>query len=264
MRSGRAWGGARWCASPPTTPPRSPGSPTSRSSWSWRPGPTARPSCPRSPGVEQVFCFENRGEEIGITLSHPHGQIYAYPYVTPRTKLHAGRRPATPSATGGNLFADVLAAERKRARGWWPPTSCGRRSCPPPPAGRSRCTSTRTARCPTWPRCRRRSGPRSRRSTPRCCGASTGCSTSPMPYISAWHQAPVRQERDLAYLHLELFSIRRAPGKLKYPGRVGVGHGRLRQRRAPRGGRADASITGRSLIDFRLESRYSGSTTNIP
>ena len=28
-------------------------------------------------GVEQVFCFENRGEEIGVTLSHPHGQIYA-------------------------------------------------------------------------------------------------------------------------------------------------------------------------------------------
>src|SRR5271166_6378834 len=32
------------------------------------------------PGVEQVFCFENRGEEIGVTLSHPHGQIYGYPF----------------------------------------------------------------------------------------------------------------------------------------------------------------------------------------
>jgi UDPglucose--hexose-1-phosphate uridylyltransferase len=39
---------------------------------------------------------------------------------------------------------------------------------------------------------------------------------SPMPYIAAWHQAPVRIDRDLAYLHLELFSIRRAAGKLKY------------------------------------------------
>ena len=37
------------------------------------------------PGVEQVFCFENRGEEIGVTLTHPHGQIYGYPYLTPRT-----------------------------------------------------------------------------------------------------------------------------------------------------------------------------------
>ncbi|MFD0886992.1 galactose-1-phosphate uridylyltransferase, partial [Streptosporangium algeriense] len=37
-----------------------------------------------------------------------------------------------------------------------------------------------------------------------------------MPYVSAWHQAPVRVDRDLAYTHLELFSIRRAPDKLKY------------------------------------------------
>jgi UDPglucose--hexose-1-phosphate uridylyltransferase len=37
-----------------------------------------------------------------------------------------------------------------------------------------------------------------------------------LPYIAAWHQAPVRIDRDLAYLHLQLFSIRRAAGKLKY------------------------------------------------
>ena len=37
------------------------------------------------PGVEQVFCFENRGVEIGVTLAHPHGQIYGYPFVTPKT-----------------------------------------------------------------------------------------------------------------------------------------------------------------------------------
>ncbi|MEU9018208.1 galactose-1-phosphate uridylyltransferase [Actinomadura sp. NPDC048394] len=35
------------------------------------------------PGVEQVFVFENRGAEVGATLSHPHGQIYAYPYLPP-------------------------------------------------------------------------------------------------------------------------------------------------------------------------------------
>ncbi|HEY3200932.1 MAG TPA: galactose-1-phosphate uridylyltransferase, partial [Actinomycetes bacterium] len=33
----------------------------------------------RLPGVEQVFPFENRGPEIGVTLHHPHGQIYGYP-----------------------------------------------------------------------------------------------------------------------------------------------------------------------------------------
>jgi UDPglucose--hexose-1-phosphate uridylyltransferase len=37
-----------------------------------------------TPGIEQVYCFENRGEEIGVTLHHPHGQIYGFPFVTPR------------------------------------------------------------------------------------------------------------------------------------------------------------------------------------
>jgi UDPglucose--hexose-1-phosphate uridylyltransferase len=37
-----------------------------------------------------------------------------------------------------------------------------------------------------------------------------------MPYIAAWNQAPVRVDRDLAHLHLQVFSIRRSPGMLKY------------------------------------------------
>ena len=39
---------------------------------------------------------------------------------------------------------------------------------------------------------------------------------APAPYISGWHQAPVRYGRDDFALHLELFTIRRAAGKLKY------------------------------------------------
>src|SRR5260370_27209783 len=38
---------------------------------------------------------------------------------------------------------------------------------------------------------------------------------TPAPYISAWHQAPVRQGRPEVALHLELFTIRRAAGQLK-------------------------------------------------
>jgi UDPglucose--hexose-1-phosphate uridylyltransferase len=60
------------------------------------------------PGVQQVFCFENRGEEIGVTLAHPHGQIYGYSYLTPRTAAMMEQARKHP---GGNLFADLLAAE---------------------------------------------------------------------------------------------------------------------------------------------------------
>ena len=40
-----------------------------------------------------MFCFENRGEEIGVTLTHPHGQIYGYPFLDP-----ARRGDAAPGA----------------------------------------------------------------------------------------------------------------------------------------------------------------------
>lgn len=64
------------------------------------------------PEVEHVFAFENRGREIGVTLPHPHGQIYAYPYLPDRTKalLEAARRHH--ERTGRLLGADILAAER--------------------------------------------------------------------------------------------------------------------------------------------------------
>jgi UDPglucose--hexose-1-phosphate uridylyltransferase len=64
-----------------------------------------------APGIEQVFCFENRGEEIGVTLTHPHGQIYGYPYLTPRTAAMLGQAREHRIRHGANLFADLLARE---------------------------------------------------------------------------------------------------------------------------------------------------------
>ena len=59
------------------------------------------------PGIKQVYCFENRGEEIGVTLGHPHGQIYAYPFVpTPlSTMIRVARR------LGRCQHCDAVAAE---------------------------------------------------------------------------------------------------------------------------------------------------------
>jgi UDPglucose--hexose-1-phosphate uridylyltransferase len=67
------------------------------------------------PGVEHVFPFENRGEEIGVTLHHPHGPIYAYPFVAPVTgrMLEVARRHR--EQVGGCLFCAVIEAEVRGA-----------------------------------------------------------------------------------------------------------------------------------------------------
>ncbi|MGA2141147.1 MAG: galactokinase [Brevinematales bacterium] len=36
--------------------------------------------------VQYIFPFENRGEEVGVTMPHPHGQIYGYPFVPLKIK----------------------------------------------------------------------------------------------------------------------------------------------------------------------------------
>lgn len=63
------------------------------------------------PGIAHVFCFENRGEEIGVTLNHPHGQIYGYPFIPPRAAVMLRAAQAHVERTGRNLFADIVAGE---------------------------------------------------------------------------------------------------------------------------------------------------------
>ncbi|AWK12114.1 galactose-1-phosphate uridylyltransferase [Streptomyces spongiicola] len=212
------------------------------------------------PSVEQVFCFENRGAEIGVTLGHPHGQIYAYPFTTPRTALMLRSLAAHKEATGGgNLFDDLVARElagervvleaehwvafvpyaahwpyevhlypRRRvpdllgldeeARAEFPRVylellrrfdrifdGSGGSPSPPGPPGSPVSTVSPPPVSPDSP------------DSPDSPGEP------PTPYIAAWHQAPfgVLEEfegvaREDFALHLELFTVRRTSGKLKF------------------------------------------------
>ncbi len=168
------------------------------------------------PGVEQVYCFENRGREIGVTLSHPHGQIYAYPFVTPRTARMLAMSGAYERDTGRNLFDDVLAAE----------LADGSRVVL---AGEHWVAFVPHAA--HWPY-EVHLYPRRRMPDLQALGSPEMhefCDLyldllrrfdrlfdAPAPYISGWHQAPGHAGEAGFALHLELFTIRRAPDKLKY------------------------------------------------
>ena len=172
------------------------------------------------PQVEQVFCFENRGAEIGVTLGHPHGQIYAYPFVTPRTSLMLRSAAEHRARTGRNLFDDIVEQERLagsrvvlEGEHWvafvpyaahWP------------------------YEVHLYPRRRvpdlRALGDAARTEFPqiylellRRFDRIFGEGEPPTPYIAAWHQAPFEEPGRTDFgLHLELFTIRRSSGKLKF------------------------------------------------
>src|SRR5579884_835192 len=65
----------------------------------------------RRPEVKYVFIFENKGKEIGVTLSHPHGQIYAYPFVPPIVESELANARRHYERTGRNLLLDIVRDE---------------------------------------------------------------------------------------------------------------------------------------------------------
>ncbi|WP_270886341.1 galactose-1-phosphate uridylyltransferase [Pedococcus sp. 5OH_020] len=174
------------------------------------------------PEVEQVFCFENRGQEIGVTLHHPHGQIYAYPYVPQRSADLLQRAREHYDRTGRLLGADILAAElhtKERivvdTEHWtayvpfaarWPVEVhlAPRRDVPDLP---SLTDEERDDLAQVYLDL-----------LGRLDRYYVGKDDTPirMPYIAGWHQAPAKQGRDVSRLHLQVMSVLRSPKKLKY------------------------------------------------
>lgn len=171
------------------------------------------------PGIRQVFPFENRGADIGVTLHHPHGQIYAYPYVTPRA--------ATMGAVARKYYDDVDAKETLAASLLRAEQEDGSRM-----VLEARHFSAYVPFAARWP-LEVHLVPH--RHVPDL-AALTGeerdelahvyldllkrldaLYPTPTPYISAWHQAPLDHAlRPAGQLHLQLTSPRRAADKLKY------------------------------------------------
>jgi UDPglucose--hexose-1-phosphate uridylyltransferase len=61
--------------------------------------------------VAYVFVFENKGEQIGVTLHHPHGQIYAYPTVPPVLARETANAAAHVARTERCVWCDLSAQE---------------------------------------------------------------------------------------------------------------------------------------------------------
>ena len=171
------------------------------------------------PQTRQVYCFENKGEEIGVTLHHPHGQIYAFPFVAPRLeRMVAQASEYARTHDGRSLFDDLVATELQtgtrivaRNEHWvvfvpeaarWPYEV---RIFPvvrvPDLTGVS--AAARDAFGPLYLDVLRR---------------FDGLFGQPAPYIAAWHQAPVGDEiaRRQFAAHLQVLTVRRAASKLKY------------------------------------------------
>jgi UDPglucose--hexose-1-phosphate uridylyltransferase len=167
--------------------------------------------------VKYVFIFENRGVEVGVTLHHPHGQIYAYPFVPPIPARELEEQRRYLDAHGRGLLEDLVGREvRDGSRivhesagvvAWVPafaryPYEVWLAPLAPRPAlpdltaeeQRSLAVALKTILMKfdrLW--------------------------QQPFPYVMAFHQAPTDGiAHPEAHLHIELYPAYRMPGRLKY------------------------------------------------
>lgn len=166
--------------------------------------------------VQHVFPFENRGTEIGVTLPHPHGQIYGYSYIPAQIKNMLAAANDFYARTSKVLLDEIVAREilddvRVVAQ-----------------------NSEWVAYVPYAARYPYEIHLAPKRSIMRLPDLDESASSSfaeiylevlkrldgvfnmEMPYIAAWYQAPFVENADNMRLHLQVTSIRRAPDKIKY------------------------------------------------
>ena len=176
--------------------------------------------------VEYVFPFENRGVEVGVTLPHPHGQIYAYPFVPPLAARELEQQRAYLARHGRGLLEDQVRAEieddlrmlytgphatafvpvcaRYAYEIWIAP----RRAAPSLPAldADERADFARALKTALL--------------------KLDGLWGRPMPYILVFHQAPTDgAPHPEAHLHVEIYPAYRMPGRLKYLAGSEIGAG---------------------------------------
>lgn len=170
----------------------------------------------QEPYIHHIAPFENRGEEVGVTLFHPHGQIYAYSFLPPKVQKMLTAAQEYKSRTGKVLFDDVVNREiRDKERiiakndhwvAYVPyaaryPFEIHLAPLNPVPD----LASLSLEACDAFPSI-----------SIEIMKRLDGVFGIEMAYIATWHQAPVRVGRDLLRLHWQITSVRRAPGKLKY------------------------------------------------
>ena len=175
-------------------------------------------------GIEQVFPFENHGGEIGVSLAHPHGQIYSYPFIAPKLEKELQHTQAYHEKTGGNLLHDILAAELEakervvmRNHSWVAYVPAAARwplEVHVAPVRDGILTLDQLNDQERWDLAQIYSTLLKRGNAFFDKGDGKGMN---LPYIAAWHQAPVNDPRRENYrLNLQFFSFRRAANKIKY------------------------------------------------
>jgi UDPglucose--hexose-1-phosphate uridylyltransferase len=178
------------------------------------------------PQVAYVYPFENRGVEVGVTLHHPHGQIYAYPFVPPVAARELEQQREYYARHSRGLLEDMVARElsdgiRVLYRG--PRAAAFMPICARYPY-EVWVAPLRAA--PSFPALDRDERQDFARALKTVLLKFDRLWARPFPYILAFHQAPTDGfPHPEAHLHAEFYPAYRMAGRLKYLAGSEIGAG---------------------------------------
>jgi UDPglucose--hexose-1-phosphate uridylyltransferase len=180
----------------------------------------------RREDVRYVMPFENRGVEVGVTLHHPHGQIYAYPFVPPIPARELRAQQTWREQHGSGLLEHHIREEQRD----------GRRLLYDGPAAVAFVPACARYPYEVWV-APRRAVPTlpeldddERRDLARALKTVLlkldGLWQRPFPYVMVIHQAPIDGlPHPHAHVHWEIYPAFRSPGRLKYLAGTEIGAG---------------------------------------
>lgn len=172
----------------------------------------------RREGIRYILIFENRGPEVGVTLSHPHGQIYAFPFIPPVPALELASAREYRQKTGSCLFCDLLAEEIADGRriilestGWVAFIPFAARYSYEVHLYSRRCLASLTELHPAEVE-------QLAKMLQELVACYDRLFEAPFPYLMILHQEPVRSGSDdeRGHLHFEFYSPIRERNKLKF------------------------------------------------
>ena len=178
------------------------------------------------PEIAYVYPFENRGVEVGVTLHHPHGQIYAYPFIPPVPARELEQQRAYFERHGRGLVEDIVARERAEAMrivysgpytaAFMPVFARYSYEVWVAPVRAAASFAALTSE-------ERRDFARALKTVLM---KFDGLWNVPFPYVLAIHQAPTDgSPHPEAHLHAEFYPAYRMPGRLKYLAGSEIGAG---------------------------------------
>ena len=178
------------------------------------------------PFVQYVFPFENRGVEVGVTLHHAHGQIYAYPFIPPIAERELQHQRAYLERHGRGLLEVVIASEMREGTRV---LHAGADAVAFMPAFARYAYEVWVAPLRPAPSLADLDG-EERGALARALKVVLlqldGLWDRPMPYILAIHQAPTDgAPHPEAHVHIEIYPALRQPERLKYLAGSEVGAG---------------------------------------